>query len=199
MIKYMFQFIETMCHEGGGYPLILYHQERVNATIQEHYPQYQPLQLMSILPFMKVKERIKVRLLYDEEKFVIETSEYSRPSVTSIKLVFDDAIDYSYKYFDRSGLEVLYQKKGTCDDILIVRNGFITDSFYANTVFRKEGKWYTPETCLLEGARRSYLLSTGRIEKIGIRFEDLREYEKLGLINALNDLGDIEIPMTSLQ
>jgi 4-amino-4-deoxychorismate lyase len=45
-----------------------------------------------------------------------------------------------------------------CDDIIIVRNGFVTDASYANLIFRKGDEWFTPATFLLAGTMRAFLL-----------------------------------------
>lgn len=49
--------------------------------------------------------------------------------------------------------------------MLIVRDGWVTDTSFTNVVFEDAGGGlYTPETCLLEGTRRQSLLDEGRIQ-----------------------------------
>jgi 4-amino-4-deoxychorismate lyase len=100
---------------------------------------------------------------------------------------------------DRRELEKLLHKRGDCDDILVVKNGCITDSFYANVVFWNGEVWITPDTPLLPGTMRASLLRNGMIRKSRITPEDLAVYQKLKLINAMNDLQEApEIPIDSI-
>ncbi|MDH5610221.1 MAG: hypothetical protein OEY56_12155, partial [Cyclobacteriaceae bacterium] len=59
--------------------------------------------------------------------------------------------------------------------------------------------WHTPIHCLLPGVKRAYYLSTGLLTLSDIAVTDLRSFSKISLINALNDLGDLEVPVSSLQ
>ena len=43
-----------------------------------------------------------------------------------------DTIDYTYKSAHREELNALYAQKGMADDILIVRNGYLTDTSISN-------------------------------------------------------------------
>ena len=52
-------------------------------------------------------------------------------------------MEYNYKWEDRSQLDALYAKRENVDDILIVKNGLITDTLYANIAFEKSGQWFT--------------------------------------------------------
>ena len=58
----------------------------------------------------------------------------------------------------------LIEKRKHADDIIIVKNGLVTDSFYANLAFLKNGIWFTPETPLLLGVQRQFLLSQKTIQ-----------------------------------
>ena len=68
----------------------------------------------------------------------------------------------------------LYDLRNDCDDILIVKRGMVTDSSYANIVFRRGKRWYTPWSALLKGTMRLNLLERNKIYEEEIRVEDLR-------------------------
>ena len=52
--------------------------------------------------------------------------------------------------------------RGACDEILIIKDGHITDTSISNIVFRlPDGWWLTPFTPLLKGIMRTYLLESG--------------------------------------
>ncbi len=57
--------------------------------------------------------------------------------------------------------------KKTADDIIITKNGNITDSSFSNLVFESsDGALFTPETYLLEGGtKRKFLLKNGIIRE----------------------------------
>ena len=62
----------------------------------------------------------------------------------------------------------MLDKKGDCDDILIIRNGLITDMSYANVAFFDGTQWLTPRIPLLAGTCRERLLETGPIREADI-------------------------------
>lgn len=129
-------------------------------------------------------------MIYGQELLQVEFLHYTPRPIRSLKLVADDAIDYAWKFEDRSALEHLFAQKGDCDDILIVKNGFLTDSSYSNLAFYDGEAWYTPETPLLEGVQREQLLREGCLIPASIRVEDLHCFSQIALINAMLELGD---------
>ena len=62
----------------------------------------------------KQKERtiFKCRITYAKHIEKIEFLPYQIPTISSLKLVINDEIDYSYKFSDRSQLNTLYEKRG---------------------------------------------------------------------------------------
>ena len=62
--------------------------------------------------------------------------------------------DYSFKFSNRKAIDDLLKFRNGCDDILIVRNGLITDTSYSNVVFRKDNMYFTPNFPLLNGTKR---------------------------------------------
>jgi 4-amino-4-deoxychorismate lyase len=106
--------------------------------------------------------------------------------------VCGNAIDYSFKFADRRKLDMLFEKRGNCDDIIIVKNGNITDSYVANLIFFDGQTWRTPDTPLLPGTQRAKLLYEGKISECKITPDDLTKYKKVGLINALNNFDEMQ-------
>jgi len=146
----------------------------------------------------KQKERtiFKCRITYAKHIEKIEFLPYQIPTISSLKLVINDEIDYSYKFSDRSQLNRLYEKRGDSDDILIVKHGLITDTSYANVLFYNGKEWLTPTHPLLKGTQRARLLDQEIIRVAEIRLEDLHHFKKARLINAMicfEDALDINI------
>jgi 4-amino-4-deoxychorismate lyase len=116
-----------------------------------------------------------------------------------LKLVEADVV-YDYKYVYRTALDALFEKRGRCDDVLVVKNGFITDTTIANIAFGdSNGVWYTPATCLLRGTMRKYLLDSGRIFEASIRPGDLSEFRSFKVINALRDWSVPESEVSNIE
>jgi 4-amino-4-deoxychorismate lyase len=104
-----------------------------------------------------------------------------------------DAIDYHVKFFDRSRLESLYALRGDCDDIIIVKNGLVTDTSMSNLIFLDGARWITPAEPLLAGTCRERLLSEGNITAATIRPKDLDHFIGVKLINAMRDPDEEEM------
>ena len=85
--------------------------------------------------------------------------------IRSLKLVDGGALDYAFKYEDRSALMRLTRQKGICDDILITKDGFITDTSYSNVVLENSEGLFVPHTYLLNGTRRQRLLADGIVQE----------------------------------
>jgi len=82
--------------------------------------------------------------------------------------------------------------RGVCDEILVVKNGMITDTSFSNIIFLKKGTWYTPEYPLLPGTRRADYLQKNQIFPQVIKPEDLGQYEEARLINSMRSLEDAD-------
>lgn len=138
----------------------------------------------------------KCRVIYASEIEKVELIPYTLPNIRSLKIVVDDQVEYSHKYLNRERLDTLFNKKGDCDDVLIVKNGLVTDTTYANILFYDGNYWLTPAHPLLRGTQREKLLSRGIVAKADIRPGDLALFEKARLINAMirfEDKLDVEV------
>ena len=175
-----------------------FHQRRFSKARNEYFGATDPILLKDIL---QVPEEcnsglFRCRVLYAETIEKIEFLPHHYRPVKSLKLVEDNEIDYHLKYADRERLNQLFEQRGHCDDILIVKKGCITDSYTANPVFWDGSTWWTPDTPLLPGTQRARLLEEGRIKVCRITPADLPKYFKVGLINAMQDLEGMPVVET---
>ena len=129
--------------------------------------------------------KVRCRVTYSDVIENIEYESYIFKKIESLKLVEGDAIDYSFKYKNMDSLNRLLEDRGSKDEILIVRNGLITDTSYTNIIFLQNGYWYTPALPLLHGTRRTEYLFDRKIFPRNIRPEELKYYEEARLINAM--------------
>lgn len=192
------KFLETISYENGKYPLLNYHQQRLERVYTHFYPEATVPQLEDFLPNVTLAMQHKVRVIYDLYDAKVEFSQYEKRDIESVKIIHADSIEYSFKYEDRSELQALFDQRGETDDIIIIQDGLVTDSYYANLAFFDGEKWYTPSSYLLNGCRRQSLLDAGTIKEREIRVEDIRSFEKIAFINAMLNLGVSEIPTASV-
>ncbi len=139
------------------------------------------------IPSDKQKGLWKFRLIYGNEHFKVDIIPYEIRSIKSLKLVLADHLDYSVKYTDRSQIEALLAKREDADDILMIKDGLLTDTSYANIALYDGENWHTPTQPLLKGTRRASLISTGKIIPSYIRIHDLQDYSRIRLFNAMMD------------
>jgi 4-amino-4-deoxychorismate lyase len=124
---------------------------------------------------------------------------YIRKPATSFKLIECNHIDYHLKRSDRSLLDDLFSKRGNCDEIIIVKEGVVTDTSVSNLIFLDGTTWYTPDMPLLKGTCRQRLLEKGMISERHIRPEDLYRFSGLKMINAMRYLNEETIvPVSSI-
>lgn len=194
----MFRFIESICLRDGKFQNLELHEKRMHRALQSIHSNLK-IGLSKILSTQKIPESgwWKCRLIYDQTQ-EISFEKYRPKPVSSLKIVHDNSIDYSHKYMDRSRLEKLFAMKESCDDIIIIKNGNVTDSLYANLVFKKGNDWFTPESFLLPGIMRERLLKDQIIQTAVITETNIRTFEKVKLINALLGFDGPEIEIENI-
>jgi len=121
----------------------------------------------------------------------IRYNKYEKRKVESFKIVYDDKIEYSQKSANRDELDRLFKLREDCDDIIIVKNSFITDTSIANIAFFDGNIWLTPKSPLLKGTTRERLLQEKKIVEADIRVDDIKNYSKVALLNAMIDFDII--------
>ena len=60
-------------------------------------------------------------------------------------------------------------------------------------------RWFTSSTPLLNGVKRQYLLDLGKVSECDISKKDLDKFQKVSIVNAMLDLGEIVIPIESIE
>lgn len=191
----MCQLVESIKLKDGEILHLSYHQDRMNRSVEELYAGTVPIDLAKaiVIPENFRSGLFKVRVLYRQTIEKVEIEPYNFRTIESLKVVQHESIDYHLKYTDREILQHLYALRGNCDDIIIIKNGLVTDSFAANLLFFDGQNWLTPTTPLLKGTQRQFLLDQGIIAEKEIREGDIRSYQKVGLINAMVDFDEMPV------
>ena len=188
--------LETLKIQNGKVFNIALHNARMHRSRYELFgiDVWQDISLLpEILKIPVTDEIIKARIIYAETIQLVEWEFYIRRVISSLKLIEDNEIEYKYKFTDRTHLNKLLSKKAGCDDIIIVKNGYLTDSSYSNLAFNDGTKWITPSTPLLEGTRRAQWIESGELEIEELKVSDLKHFNSCSLINALNGIGEIVV------
>ena len=173
------KLLETIRFEKGEFANLELHQQRMNASRKVLFNNTDPIELLPLLQASTLEVSLglfKCRIIYSKQIEKIEFIPYQLPNITSLKIIIDDEIDYSHKYLNRNQLEKYYWQKGNCDDILIVKNGLVTDTSFANILFYNGIEWLTPANPLLKGTQRQFLLETEQITTAEIRPSDLKYF-----------------------
>jgi 4-amino-4-deoxychorismate lyase len=189
----MSQLFETIkCSEGKLFNME-FHQARFEKACREFFGFSTHINLIDSIeiPDFAKSKLFRCRVTYSKQIEKIEFIPHQYRETKSLKLVEDNEIDYRFKFADRERLNLLFEKRGTCDDIIIVKNGLITDSSYANIIFFDGVKWWTPDSPLLEGTQRAKLLRENKISACRITYKDISKFTKAGLINALNNMKEM--------
>lgn len=191
------RFIESICFNNGAYQQLELHQDRVNQTCFHFFGESLHT-LSELLPPIEGNRKHKVRFVYDNEGYTCDSLPYVKLPIRTMQVVKTDWFDYSFKYENRSQLNELLNT-AECDEIIIAIDDLVTDCSYANLVFWDGKKWLTPERPLLEGVKRKLFIEQGLIQPTPIAIKDISSFEKLSLINAMLDIGDIEIPINGIK
>lgn len=185
-------FVETIRIEKGRIHNLPYHNVRMNRTRRELFGAREEIDLAGYIHPGPHQERTKCRVEYTREVLQVEYVPYRMRPVHSLRLVTCDEIDYSYKSTDRQCLNDLFAQRGGHDDILIIRDGLLTDTSICNVALWNGTSWITPARPLLCGTMRAYLLDKGLVQAGDIPVEDLPKYTRIRLFNALIGFGEID-------
>jgi 4-amino-4-deoxychorismate lyase len=200
----MSQIIESIRIENKQLQNIGLHNERFQKARKSMFNE---TDLIKIEAHIKVpsdisNNRYKCRVTYDGNNLLYTIKPYYQRPVHSLRIVHIDHIDYPIKTDNRQQLDKAFAMRNGCDDIIIVKKGFITDAWAANIILFNGKEWHTPSTPLLKGTQREYLLREKQISVQTINEGDLKFYSKIKLINAMIDFyraPEIEISKNVFQ
>ncbi|KGQ31291.1 aminotransferase class IV family protein [Gallibacterium anatis] len=191
-----FPLFETLCIENGQVQNLALHQQRYENSLREFYAG-QPYKIFSLAKILQKNTAlwanlqspiIRCRIDYNATQYHLQCFSYQRKTYQRFQPVICDDIDYHLKYSNRAIFNELLKQKGDCDEIIIVKQGKITDCTIGNLILRQGSQWFTPDSPLLIGTQRSKLLKERKIIERKILLSDLPLFEEIRLINALNSI-----------
>ena len=175
--------METIKIEDGNIENLSYHQIRFNKSRRELFNITDKTDLAS---FIKAPQKglYRCRIVYNKEIHTVEYIPYIPKDIKKLKIVTSD-INYNYKYTNRKELNTLLEKESGFDEIIIEKDGYLTDTTIANIAFYNGDKWFTPIQTLLDGTMRAKLLDEGFLHLKDIKREDLKNYSQIALMNSM--------------
>jgi 4-amino-4-deoxychorismate lyase len=176
--------LETIRIEEGVIHNLSYHQARMNRTREHLFHTFSVIDLASKLSAPSKRGTFRCRVLYGQEIEHIEYLPYTPKEIKSLRIIASD-IEYRHKYANREAFEALLASTPKADDVIIEKEGLLTDTTIANIALFKEGKWYTPKKPLLEGTMRAKFLDRGILHPKDITKDELDTYTHVALINAM--------------
>ena len=182
-------FFETIKVLNGSIMNFDLHMARLTKTVNYFFPKCPPPVLSITVPPECRNGLYRCRVTYSRKIESIEFIPYVRRKITTLSLIDGSTINYGWKSCDRSKLETLKEASGH-DEVIIVKNGAITDTTFSNLVFENGAGLFTPTTALLPGTQRSKLINEGIVHETIITVNDLCNYHRVFLINAMLDLND---------
>ena len=172
-------YFETIKCEDYEIFNLEYHNKRVANTIGLNINLQEYIYPLS-------EELLRCKVIYNDFEVInVEYFPYKKREINSFKLIFDDEISYSKKYLNRENLESLFLKKEDCDEIIIIKNGIVTDTTIANIAILYEDIWITSKNCLLNGTTKNRLLEEKFLLEKDITLEMLKKASKIALMNAM--------------
>jgi len=175
--------LETIKIEDGEIFNLKYHQKRATQSRQILFNSTDVLDL-SILIHPPKKGLYRCRVLYAEELHTVEYIPYTAKEIYTLKVV-PSQLEYNFKYANRDTLNALLHSHQDVDEVIIEKDGYLTDTTIANIAFYDRGQWLTPASPLLKGTMREKLLDEGFLHTKDIKKEDLSHFSKVALINAM--------------
>ncbi len=170
---------------------IEYHNVRMNNSRAELFNSKDKIDFLKVilLPNDLSNELYKCRVIYSEEIISVDFQIYKKRKVDYLKVVYDDEITYSHKFEDRTKFEK-HLRESKADEILVIKNGLVTDTSFSNVVFFDGTKYLTPSSPLLKGTKRAKLVAKGIIQEEEIGLNDIQKFKHFYLINALLDISE---------
>ncbi|PNE29491.1 hypothetical protein BHU09_01375 [Tannerella sp. oral taxon 808] len=194
-------FLETIRIQDGHAHHMADHIERMRRTAL-HFgftAPTLPADLDALVPHTLRTGIVRCRIVYGHTLRELTFTPYRRRRLERLIAVDAGAMDYAFKYADRSPLERPNIPLSKADELLFIRGGYVTDTSYTNLILRRGDELLTPDTFLLDGTCRRRLLRTAQVRIATIRLSDLSAYDELLLVNAMMPLGEaLRLPVTSV-
>lgn len=181
-----YPLFETILIIEGKVQNIRYHQKRYEHAMREYFHSTQFINLEEVIrvPIQYCTGTVRCKIRYHSHGYDIEFFPYIKKAIQHFRCVHLNEADYSFKYTNRQLFDQFSKKTG--EEIIIIKNGFVSDCTIGNLLLLKNGIWHSPAHYLLKGTQLSRLLGEKRVILTVIKQSHLFNYEQVMMINALN-------------
>ncbi|KUO59946.1 hypothetical protein APF79_09230 [bacterium BRH_c32] len=190
----MNDLFETIKLLDGKLHNIEYHNKRMNNARRDLFSADKTIYLENeiTIPLEFAKGLYKCKVIFGREIESINITPYIPKKIEKLIIVNEDKIEYNYKYLDRTPLNEMKNRYAPDEneEVIIVKNGMVTDSSYANLLFGNGENYYTPSTPLLKGTMRQKLLDDKKIKERTIMRENIKEFSEVYLMNSMLGIGE---------
>lgn len=193
-----FPLFETLCIAQGKIKNIALHQQRYEQSVRQFYGK-SAVKIFDLLHLIEKTAEfstalsmplVRCRIAYNQSSADVRFFPYQKKIFKTFQPIIYNDIDYALKYNNRDLLDKLFAQRGNCDEIIIIKQGKVTDCSIGNLAFRKGKDWFTPDSPLLKGTQRHKLLLEGKIREKTLLAADIEKFDEIRLINAMNELPD---------
>lgn len=185
----MYPLFETIRLEGNMALNLKYHFQRMSKSAYLLFNEDISFleSLSNEIGLLRYQERHRCKVYYNLHEYKLEISKYNPQHAAYITFITDDDLEYSLKFSNRQCIEKHVTNLREGEVPIFVKNSLVSDSNYANIALWNGREWLTPDTPLLRGTKRQFLLDKNLIKEASIHVEDMYKYPKLMLINAMLD------------
>lgn len=187
--------LETIRIDHGQPQLLDLHRARMTRSAEQLGFRAPTLpDLAALLPPHLRQGVIKCRVIYRQAIESISFDPYHKRQIQRVALVhLPKDFDYSHKYLQRTELDAFRLRSGADEVLLVNEVGLITDSTFSNLLFHRSGEqWETPDSPLLHGVMRQYLLEQTPLplKAVPIVADMVASYDEVAFVNAMLPLEE---------
>lgn len=197
----MEQLLETFCLVDGEVLNVPYHEARVVRSVGNDFPIGKMVETVRNQAAVEnaMQGRWRASVTYTAEGVErVRLVQYVKPSISALRMISIEENFYSKKWADRSRLNGYKEALPQGVEPIFVLEGKVTDTTFSNVVVERDGTLYIPDMPLLAGTKRHRLLDTGVVRSISLRVDDLRLYERIHLVNAMLDPGELVLSIDAV-
>lgn len=123
---------------------------------------------------------------------------YQLPQITGFQLIDIQENFYAKKWADRTRFDQYKAALPQGIEPIFVLDGKVTDTSFTNIIVERNGLLDTSDTPLLQGTKRHKLLTEKSIQAVHLGAEELSTYDRIHLINAMVDPGELIFPTSAI-
>ncbi len=176
-------FFETLKVKNSAIENLIFHNRRLNNTIKENFGINANIDLSRHIK-QEDNGLQRCKVIYGKSIKEIQFFPLTPRKFQSFK-VLETNITYNFKNVDREDITSLLAQKGSCDDIIMIKDGLVTDTSIANIAIYDGLKWFTPKNPLLKGTFRESMLEKQLLLEKDVKIKDIKNATRFALMNAL--------------